>query len=189
MAMRTPACIRTAYGVWRMAASFVRRVARGAGRGAGVAFVLAAAPVLHAQEPAPAPHGPSPRPWLVTTAHYGKWVTLAGAAGLIAVSAVRRGEANDAIDRLDSFCRQDFTRCEIAGNRYADDMAEAIFQEHADLDRKAQGLLIGGQATLIVSGTMFLVDLIWDDDETENIPYTPLRVFARPGEIGLALAF
>ncbi len=183
MAVSAPMRIRAAYGVWRLAARW------GAGCGTAVAFAVVAAPVLHAQEPAPAPHGPSPRPWLVTTAHYGKWATLAGAAGLITVSAVRRGKANDTIDRLERFCRADFSRCAIVGNRYVDDMAEAIFQEHADLDRKAQGLLIGGQATLIVSGAMFLIDLMWDDDETENIPYLPMRVVARPGAIGLALVF
>lgn len=179
------------HGAWRAAMGCRRRRARGTGGGLAIALTLAAAPMLHAQEPAPpqAPHGPTSRPWLVTTAHYGKWATLAGAAGLIAVSAVRRGEANDAQDRLEGFCRQDFARCEIVGDRYVDEMAEAIFQEHADLDRKAQGLLIGGQATLVISGAMFLIDLMWDDDETENIPFTPLRVWSEPGRVGLSMAF
>jgi hypothetical protein len=122
-------------------------------------------------------------------AHYGRWPALAGAAGLITLAALRRDEAGDVGARLAALCAANPARCSLEGSgdggtHYADPEAQALAVRH---DRLEQRLLVGGQAALIVSGAMFLLDLVWDDGQPDNIPYTPLRVLTSPRRIALSL--
>lgn len=140
--------------------------------------------------------GPAGRPWVVSVSHYGKWLTLASAAGMIAVSATSRGDADDAFQQLEAFCAGDASRCAVVASPsggaevYADQQAEAMFQEYARLDRKAQGFLVGGQVSLVAAAGMFLIDLLYrEEDDPENIPFTPFRVYSAPQQLGLALPF
>ncbi len=156
-----------------------------------LAGVFLTPPTAAAQEAVPAVRS---RPWLVTAAHYGRWGALASAAGLIAFSVVRRGDAQEALDRLETFCLADVTRCALVSGsggeeRYIDGLAEDLFRQHVRRDRQAQGLLIGGQAALLVTGGLFLIDLLWDDERPANIPYTPFDVHAGVGWVGLAIPF
>lgn len=155
--------------------------------------LLAAAPTtaIVAQQP----DSPAGAPVLVTVSHWGRWPALAGAGVLVALAAVRNGDAKDARAALDVYCTVDPGRCAItedpggAGGVYVDPVAEALYQEYASLSRSAQGLLIGGQATLLVAGAMFLIDLMHDDGEFGNIPYTPLELYTTPNRVGLAMRF
>jgi hypothetical protein len=134
-------------------------------------------------------------PWIVTVSHWGRWPALAGAAGLITAAAFRNSDAKTAMGELRAFCGDNPEGCVIienpdgSGNIYLDPEAEVLYQEYASLSRKARGFLIGGQVSLIVAGTMFLVDLVHDPDESEKIPYTPFELYSTPTKIGLALRF
>jgi hypothetical protein len=64
-----------------------------------------------------------------------------------------------------------------------------MYQEYAALERHARGFLLGGQASLLASGTMFLIDLLHDSGDFDNIPYTPLELYTSPRQLGLAVRF
>jgi len=54
-------------------------------------------------------------------------------------------------------------------------------------NRRARGWILGGEITLVATGAMFLLDLIHQDDEPRNIPFTPFQVYASRGRVGLSL--
>jgi len=137
---------------------------------------------------------PQSRPWIARVSHWGKWVTLAGAAGLITVAAVRHGEAQDALGQLEDFCRPENPHCRIVigpngVERYESEEAEELYREYATIEKRARGFLLGGQASLLASGAMFLIDLIHRTEDFDNIPYAPLELYTRPNRLGLALRF
>lgn len=145
-----------------------------------------------ADAPAQQPDSLAGTPLLVTVSHWGRWPALAGAGVLVALAAVRNSDAKDARAALDDYCTVDTGRCSISqdlGGVYLDPAAEALYQEYARLSRRAQGLLIGGQATLLVAGAMFLIDLLHDDGDLGTIPYTPLELYTTPNRLGLAMRF
>lgn len=161
---------------------------RGAGwRVAGLALCLTTlGPALHAQSP----ESGSRRPWPVVLSHHGRWVGVASSAGLLAVAAFRHHDADRAFDALHDRCRtspDDCVRLPEGAYRLAD--AESQYQEARRLDRHAQLWLIGGQASLVLTGTMFLLDLIYRDDRPPNIPLSPLSLYSAPGKLGLATHF
>jgi hypothetical protein len=133
------------------------------------------------------------RPALATISHWGRWITLAGSAALIGFAAERHAAGSDAFARLESLCTENLPACQItqgdAGPAYADPAAEAIYQEYARAERHARGLLMGGQAALLVTGVMFIVDLAYDDGGTENIPLTPLEFFRQGDRVGFQWRF
>jgi hypothetical protein len=133
------------------------------------------------------------RPALVEISRWGRWITLAGSAALIGFAAERHAAGSDAFARLESLCTENMPACQIiqgdAGPAYADPATEAIYQEYARAERQARGLLIGGQAALLVTGVMFIVDLAYDDGGTENIPLTPLEFFRQGDRVGFQWRF
>lgn len=156
------------------------------------ACLTLAAPVARAQDDTPLPHR---EPWTVSVSHWGRWPALAAAAGLITAAAIRNGDSKEALGTLEDYCREDFARCIVVEGpdgsdpTYADPMAEELYQEYAALSRQARGYLLGGQASLLVAGAMFLVDLVHDHDDVDNIPYTPFELYSTPSKLGLALRF
>lgn len=134
------------------------------------------------------------RPWIAEVSHWGKWIALAGAAGLITVAAVRHGEAQDALGLLEDFCRPENPACHIVtdangAQRYEGAEAEELYQAYAAIEKRARGFLLGGQASLLASGAMFLIDLIHRTEDVDIIPYAPLELYTRPDRFGLALRF
>jgi len=134
------------------------------------------------------------RPWIAEVSHWGRWVTLAGAAGLITAAAVKHEDAQNALSSLEDFCSQDVSMCVIVtdpdGNdAYLTPEAEARYQQYATLEHSARGLLFGGQLSLLTSGAMFLIDIIHRTEDFDNIPYTPLELYTTPNKFGLALHF
>ncbi|MGD8727800.1 MAG: hypothetical protein PVH40_09150 [Gemmatimonadales bacterium] len=153
------------------------------------AFTVSTVPVLQAQDPTA-----QGRPWIAEFSHWGRWVTLAGAAGLVATAAVRHSDAQAALSELEDFCAQDVSACLIVndpgGNeRYLTPEAEALYQQYAALEQSARGFLFGGQLTLLTSGAMFLIDVIHKTEDIDNIPYTPLELYTTGNKLGLALRF
>jgi hypothetical protein len=156
---------------------------------AGLLSAAALAPAASQDFPRPAS-----RPWIAEVSHWGKWVALAGAAGLITVAAVRHGEAQDALGLLEDFCRPENPACLIVtdangAQRYEGAEAEELYQAYAVVEKRARGFLLGGQASLLASGAMFLIDLIHRTEDVDNIPYTPLELYTGPNRLGLALHF
>jgi hypothetical protein len=140
----------------------------------------------------PAPNGGEP--WIVTASHWGKWPTLAGAGTFIALAVVRNNEAKDANSEFRQYCAEDISRCALVPGPdgdpiYADPEAEQLFQVYTDLNRQARGFLAGGQVSLLVTGTMFLIDLVYQREGYDNIPYTPLELYSTPSRLGVALRF
>jgi hypothetical protein len=151
---------------------------------AGVLTAIASAPVM-------AQSSNGGQNWFVSLSGWGKWISLATAAGLTTVGAISSSDASDRFTILETACRTDsfFCRTNSDGNSYVDPEAERLFQATLTKDSQAQNFLIGGQLTLIVSATMFLADLLNGDGGPENIPFTPLKVFSTPGRAGLRLDF
>ena len=136
----------------------------------------------------------SSRPLIASVSHWGRWVTLAAAGGLIAAAAVRHDQARDALTRLEEFCAPDALQCVIVddpsgGGFYVNPEAEALYQQYAALERGARGFLLGGQVSLLTSGAMFLIDIIHRTEGVDNIPYTPLELYTTPRQLGLAFRF
>jgi hypothetical protein len=134
------------------------------------------------------------RPWIAEVSHWGRWVTLAGAAGLITVAAVRHQDAQNALGDLEDYCLEDVSMCVIVtdpeGNdTYLTPEAEAMYQQYTALEHSARGFLFGGQLSLLTSGAMFLIDIIHRTEDFDNIPYTPLELYTTPNKLGLALHF
>jgi hypothetical protein len=133
------------------------------------------------------------RPWYASVSRYGKWVSLAAAAGFVTAAAVYHRDADDAERLLTDFCLPDPAQCQLtgtgSGQRYANARAEALFQDVARIERKSRRLLVGGQVAIIAAGSMFLIDLLTRDMRPSNIPYTPLEVFSAPDRLGLSIRF
>lgn len=135
-------------------------------------------------------------PWIVTVSHWGRWPALATSAALVTVAAFRQHDARTQLEQLETYCRADPGACLQVpatggvGVVYADPEAETLFQEYARSERRARGFLLGGQLSLLATGTMFLIDLIHDgDDSVPNIPYTPLELYTTRTRLGLSVRF
>jgi hypothetical protein len=168
---------------------------------AALAALLATLPLaeLHAQEEFTSQTSGG-RPWYASVSHWGRWAGLALSGALIVGAGVNAATADDALDQMRNLCEPDLfndgqtlANCEIVsgpgGPVYADPQVESLFQDYATHRQRAQNLLLGGQITLVFTGGMFLVDLLYDDDKPKNIPYTPLEVYSTPTELGLSLKF
>ncbi|MFQ5551496.1 MAG: hypothetical protein ACE5FJ_09710 [Gemmatimonadales bacterium] len=130
------------------------------------------------------------RGWFASLSRVGKWITLASAAGFTTAAALKRGDAEDHFDILVGRCRATPQSCQLSQTgEYADLTAESLFQETLVLDRHAQRYLIAGQLSLVVSGTMFLVDLVTDREGPGDIPFVPLELYSDNNRIGLRLEF
>ncbi len=153
-----------------------------------VALIFSAAPTLARAQGNGGTDG-----WFVKLSGWGKWVTLASAAGLTTFGAISSNEASDRFDILQNACRTDsfFCRVNSDGSSYLDPEAERLFQATLDKDSEAQRFLVAGQVTLLVSATMFLADLLNGDEGPENIPFSPLKIYSAPGrgQAGLRLDF
>ena len=106
------------------------------------------------------------------------------------MAALRHRDANQAFEALEAHCRAQTTACiRLPEGPYRVPETEARYQTARHLDRQAQLWLIGGQASLILTGGMFLLDLIYRDDDPPNIPYSPFMVFVAGRKLGLAIRF
>jgi hypothetical protein len=159
-----------------------------------IALFALIAPALPLSRPAaaqePAPRSVDARPWFVSVSHYGKWVGLAGAAGLTAVAILRNEDADRVYDGLASLCRAGGETCVLnEAGTYLNPQAEALYQETLRLDSEARKWMVGGQAALVVAGTMFVIDLVSGTKKPKNIPYAPVEYFSDGRRVGLRVRF
>lgn len=157
---------------------------------AGVALVVYAflplCPAAYAQEPTPPP--PNARPWIASVSHWGRWVALAGAAGLTTVAIARNHDADDIYGGLQELCRAGGDTCVLnAEGTYVNPDAEALYQETLRLDSHARRWMLGGQVMLVAAGAMFVVDLVAGTRRPKNIPYSPVEYFADGRRIGVRI--
>ena len=152
---------------------------------ASLVTILSGTPAL-----AQAPEGAQSKPWFVSLSHYGKWAALAGAGGLLTKGALRHRDANREFQTLTHRCRQTPTMCEQNPNGvYLNGEIEALSQRSRDLHHNARNWILAGEASLLTTGTMFIVDVLYHHEEPKNIPYSPFSVYAERDRIGLFMRF
>jgi hypothetical protein len=162
--------------------------ARHAGRIA-LCMALGGAGPLAAQGLAPQrPDGG--RSWVVGFSHYAKWGALAGAVAFTALAVDSHNQADRYFSGLKQFCEHASTECQVGPDgTYRSADAERLWQATAASDRQARWWLVGGQASLVVAGGMFLLDMVSGNSTPKNIPFTPFQVYAEPRKLGLQLQF
>lgn len=121
---------------------------------------------------------------------YGKWGGAALAAGFTVLGIKTHNNADDDFRRLAEYCRSQ-TFCAIGSDgRYTDAEAERRYREVVNGDRWARTWLVGGQAALLGSVVLFVMELKRDRGP-RNIPYSPLIVAPGVGgstQLGLRIA-
>ncbi|MBI4499738.1 MAG: hypothetical protein HY700_01130 [Gemmatimonadetes bacterium] len=149
-----------------------------------LAVLLAGAPLQAQSEAARA------NPWFVSVSHYGRWVALAAAGGMLTEAAVRHGNADREYANLVDLCRNSPPRCNKATDgSYLDGETEALYQHSVALDHDSRAWLLGGELTILTAGTMFVLDLVYHDDGPKNIPFSPFSIYAKRGQVGLTVRF
>ncbi len=149
-------------------------------------LAVAAAPLAaQATVPEGQAQPPSGRSFFQRVAGPGKWVAGAASVALI-VFAVREHErSNESWDALIAICQADHERCEVTSDgTYQDAEAERLYQESLYYDRRAQRRILGGQAALVVTGALLIVDLSVRRDGTNNVPFDPDQAYVAPATGG-----
>jgi hypothetical protein len=122
---------------------------------------------------------------------YGKWLLVAGSAGMNYLAIKSHNRAEDAFDALETQCLGDHLRCIIGpGGRYADAEIEGLYQQSLHYDRRARGWLIGGETALAGAAVLFVWELTRPRGRPRNIPFEPeVRSVLGGTGVGLRLAF
>jgi hypothetical protein len=118
---------------------------------------------------------------------YGKWVLVAGAAGMNYFAIRAHNRAEDAFDALESRCLATRARCDLGPDgRYLDPEIEGFYQSSLRYDRVARGWLIGGETALAGAAALFIWELTRPKGRPDNIPFEP-EVRSMRGGMGLGL--
>jgi hypothetical protein len=140
-------------------------------------------------QPGTASAGPSTS-WIVTASKWGRWIALAGAAGLTTMAIVRNDDADRVYGGLQTLCQAGGDTCRLnSAGTYLNPAAEALYQETLRLDGQARRWMIAGQIALVAAGGMFLIDLVSGSSKPKNIPLAPLEVFGAGRKVGLRYWF
>jgi hypothetical protein len=109
-------------------------------------------------------------PWV----KYGKWVLVAGAAGMNYFALRAHNRAEDAFDALEARCLETRARCNLGPDgRYIDSEIESFYQSSLRYDRVARGWLIGGETALAGAAALFIWELTRPKARPDNIPFEP----------------
>jgi len=155
--------------------------------GALVPLLAVAAAPLGAQTPVPEGQAqpPSGRSFIQRVAGPGKWVAGAASIALIVLAVREHDRSNQSWDDLLAICDVDNERCEVTSDgTYQDIDAERLYQESLYYDRRAQRRILGGQAALVVTGALLIVDLSVRRDGTHNVPFDPDQAYVAPAKGG-----
>jgi hypothetical protein len=114
-----------------------------------------------------------------------KWAALGVAAAGAAYGFRESERADDLYQDLERACQADPLRCSSRtdGGAYSDPALEADYQTVLDIDRSTRSALFVGQAALLTSAVLFILDLR-GDDERPDIPYEPPQIRLAPGAGG-----
>jgi hypothetical protein len=122
-------------------------------------------------------------PWI----KYGKWVLLAGAAGMNYFAIRAHNRAEKAFDGVESRCFETRSRCDLGPDgRYLDAEIESFYQSSLRYDRIARGWLIGGESALAGAAVLFIWELARPKERPDNIPFEP-EIRSMPGGTGMGL--
>jgi hypothetical protein len=121
---------------------------------------------------------------------YGKWLVVAGSAGMNYLALRSHNQADDAFNSLETLCI-DRSRCDLAPDgTYLDPEAENLYQTSLHYDRIARGWLVGGEAALAGAAALFVWELTQPKGRPGNIPFEPEVRSLRWGTgLGLRVAF
>lgn len=122
---------------------------------------------------------------------YGKWVLVAGSAGMNYLALRAHNRAEDAFDALESRCSATHSRCSLGpSGAYLDPEIEGLYQSSLRYDRIARGWLIGGETALAGAAVLFVWELTRPKGRPENIPFEPeLRILPRATGLGFRIGF
>lgn len=155
-----------------------------------LAGLVLASSVLGASAAAQGTPSVDSRSWLASASHYGKWVAIASAAGLMTVAIMRNHDADRVYGGLQTLCQAGGATCVIdLDGHYLNPDAEALYQETLRIDSQSRSWMAGGQVMLAAAGAMFVIDLVAGNRKPKNIPFTPLEYFADGTRAGLTLRF
>ena len=141
---------------------------------------------------------PRPQPrwgWTRPAAHYGKWLTVAAAAGLTVMGAREHDKSAVEWRQLLTICRLDNADCALGTDgSYVNPIAEAHYQRSVFYDARARRRLLGGQIALVVSAALFIADVKRGQNGPPNIPFDPNKLLVAPAagggtRVGLHLEF
>jgi hypothetical protein len=132
--------------------------------------------------------------WRLEAIHYGKWFTGVGAVALTWLGAREHERSADAWSDLLAVCHVNSADCAVdATGRYLNAATEQHYQRSQRFDERARLRLLAGQAALLLTIGLFVLDLPHRKDGPENIPVAPLEISADPGSgtarLGLRLTF
>jgi hypothetical protein len=131
--------------------------------------------------------GPAHAQGLSPLVKYGKWVLVAGSAGMNYLAIRAHNRAEDVFDALEAQCRDARFRCDLGPDgSYLDPGIEDLFQQTLRHDRIARGWLIGGETALAGAAVLFIWELTRPKGRPDNIPFEP-EVRSMRGGTGLGL--
>lgn len=115
----------------------------------------------------------------------GKWATLGVAAAGAAWGFSESARADDMYRDLERACQEDVERCasRTPDGGYTDASLEATYQDVLSVDRTTRRALFIGQAALVTSAVLFVLDLRHDPGRPD-IEYEPDRLRLAPGSRG-----
>jgi hypothetical protein len=132
--------------------------------------------------------------WRRDVPHYTKWLTAAGAAALTIMGAAQHQQSKREWDQLLAICRSASQACATGPDgRYIRSDAEQLYQLSRQYDRRANHLLLGAQATLLVTTALFIIDLHPGGPGNIPFPASQLQVGLAGGgggaAVGMRVAF
>jgi hypothetical protein len=135
--------------------------------------------------------GPSQAQGLSPLVKYGKWVLVAGSAGMNYLAIRSHNRAEDAFAILEGQCQSSRSRCTVGPDgSYLDPQIEDLYQQTLRHDRIARGWLIGGETALAGAAVLFVWELTRPKGRPDNIPFKPEVRSIRGGTgLGLRVAF
>jgi hypothetical protein len=118
---------------------------------------------------------------------YGKWLLVAGSAGMNYLAIRAHNRAEDSFSSLEARCLVARFRCDLGPDgSYLDPEIENLYQASLRYDRTARGWLIGGETALVGAAALFVWELTRPKSRPGNIPFEP-EVRSLRGATGLGL--
>lgn len=154
-----------------------------------VAALLVAAPLAAQHQTVETGGG-----WARGLAHWGKWATAAAAVTFAGLAVREQERSSEHWDRLLDICRADNASCVVGvDGRYVNAQAESEYQYALRYDGRARTRLIAGQAALLVTVGLFLLDRRPGPNGPDNIPLSPFTlsgdVMTGEARVGVRWAF
>lgn len=120
--------------------------------------------------------------------HYGKWLTAGATVAFTLLAAHEHSYSRRDWDALLAICRSAVDACVLGSDgRYVRPDAELLYQRSRWYDRRANVRLLGAQASLLATATLFILDLHPGRRGPDNIPFSPIRVGLSPTSDGAAV--